>query len=411
MNWFQRTFKVGRGQGVKSASINMSYGGSSNFVHVVGTPSAAKQSPTCMSGVNWICQNILEPEVIAETLTTKGWEKIEAAKERLMLTAPVRRSAERAGIIDQSYTQKLQGAAQDLVLEGNAYLIRHGSGTANQVFQWVPAQSVSPVADNGSWSRIASYLVSVGGQSVTFQPEQIIHLRYSVDPDRPSMGLSPIAPIGRALLADAIVGQYMERALAAGGPGLIMRPGKESRVSFENFQAAVNAVKDKIKGENAGSVIGVNEEFDLDKFGYSPEDMALDIMSTHPQTVICSSLGIPPQVLGIQAGQKTSTYSNMEEANKNAARNALIPLWQIIAGAITDQVFASEMSDTRIRFAYEDIQALQENQDARWKRATDAYARGVISREAAQTELGIEATAEGYYSKFDRMPVPLDTLP
>lgn len=410
MSWLKRL--TGRREVKSGASINFVYGGASTLVHLEGTPSAAKQSPTCMAAAGWIVQNILEAPVVVERMTPNGWEIDPNALEAAPLTMPLRRSKERFIVIDQTFTQKVQGIVYDMLLEGNAYLLRQDKGSDSEVFQWVPASSVSAVADQGSWARIREYHVTVTGDAKTYQPEDLIHIRFGVDPDKPAMGLAPIAAIGRALLQDAVAAQYMERVLHTGAPSLLVQPEKESQTTFEQLSAAVKAMRDKIKGENSGGIVGMDGSFKLDQVGYTPEQMALDIMATYPQTVICSSLGIPPQVIGIQAGQKTSTYSNMEEANKNAARNALVPIWTIIGDSISSQVFMAEGdAETRIRFDWSDIEALQESQDAQWKRATDAYAKGVIPREWAQKELGFEPAKDGHYSSFDRMPIPLDVIP
>src|SRR5574343_702118 len=135
MNWLKRL--TGRREVKSGASINFVYGGASTLVHLEGTPSAAKQSPTCMAAAGWIVQNILEAPVVVERMTPNGWEIDPNALEAAPLTMPLRRSKERFVVIDQTFTQKVQGIVYDMLLEGNAYLLRQDKGAASEVFQWV----------------------------------------------------------------------------------------------------------------------------------------------------------------------------------------------------------------------------------------------------------------------------------
>jgi hypothetical protein len=105
------------------------------------------------------------------------------------------------------------------------------------------------------------------------------------------------------------------------------------------------------------------------------------------------------------ASEKTSTFANVREAGRHAAANCLGPLWDIIAETLSYHLFPD--GTKRFRFDWTNVSALQEDENDRWKRSTDAYKGGVISRGTAKAHIGVETGPgdENWYSNMDRLPV------
>lgn len=402
MSWLTKVSSLFRGK--KSygnfAVLPSLYGLRSGGLNAVGSPVSAMRSPTYASSILWIQNNITEPEIEVQVKGAKEWEPAETAPELVILEKPTIVD----GQLEQTWTDRLQGIASDLKTYGNAYCHKElNAGGAIVGIRWIPAQLVMPQLDNMSL-RVKEYRVGsfMGKAYLTIQPGEMIHFKMGRDPNNLALGYACISAIGDALLQDCEGASYMRRNLKGGSLGLLGTPETDADESTD-WAALSTALRDLMQGENS-SVGVVNAKLKLQNLGFTPEQMALNVMLTHAQQTICGAVGVPAQVLGIMASEKTSTFANVREAGRHAAANCLGPLWDIIAETLSYHIFPD--GKKRFRFDWGNISALQEDENDRWKRSTDAYKGGVITRGQAKTHIGIEP-AQGddeWYSMFDRLP-------
>lgn len=399
MNWLKRLFG---NRGLKSYDFTtVQSGGSGQFltINYVASPSSALKSPTYSAAVTWIQRNITEPEMVQEVMTRDGWEVVEESDELETVLAPV---VDDRGQIVQTATDRLMGLGMDLPTYGNGYLhmLRGASGRVIGL-EWFSASIVTPER-RGTSFEISAYSVSAMGGTKRVAPEDMIHVRFGRDPENLHLGRSCIASIGDALNQDAEAAAYMRRMLQNGGSGILGSIKPDALNANKDWGKLAEGVRRNMRNGETFSLL--DGDISVSTLGYSPEQMALNTMATFAQQAICAAVGVPAQVLGVMASEKTSTYANMEEAGRNAARNCLGPLWDIIAESISYSLWPD--GQTRVRFKWESIQALQENEGALWSRTVDAYKAGVVDRSDAKRYLGIEPLPEdeGYYAAFDRLP-------
>jgi hypothetical protein len=245
---------------------------------------------------------------------------------------------------------------------------------------------------------------TMGRAFITVQPEDMIHFRIGRDPNNLALGYACITAIGDALAQDCEGAAYMRRNLKNGGLGMIGTLNEDSP-SGVDMTAVAQQTRAQMTSEEGAGIAFVGAPVKFDKFGFSPEQMALSVMLTHAQQTICGAVGVPAQVLGIMASEKTSTFANVREAGRHAAANCLGPLWDIIAETLSYHLFPD--GTKRFRFDWTNVSALQEDENDRWKRSTDAYRGGVISRGTAKALIGVatEPRDDQWYSNMDRLPV------
>lgn len=408
MNWLTKVSNLLAGRkGFDTLPSLASFSRVSPLVSLTGSASLARKSPTASTAANWVSRNITEPGLVAEVLKAGEWDVLPDSPVLEAMMTPVYRQRENGAQVDQTPGQRLSSSAVDLLFFGNAYWLKVFNKDGRLVaFEWLPAEAVTPMSSRGGGSWIDYYSISTTDRNMLrVYTDAMVHIRSAVpDPGFPACGLSPVYAIGDALAQDAVGSAYMLRMLGKGSMGVIGHP--EETLDKDIVQRINEQIKESMALNKTFQMI--DARVNLEKLGYSPEQMALDTMLTSAQSAICAAIGVMPQTLGVQAGEKTSTYSNVEQANKQSAMNCLGPMWDAISDAVTYQ--ALEIPGQRIRFKWDAIQALQESTNDKWKRGGDAYKAGVIDRGQAKSYIGYEANAddEGWYSYMERLPQPFD---
>ena len=102
-------------------------------------------------------------------------------------------------------------------------------------------------------------------------------------------------------------------------------------------------------------------------------------------------IGLPAVVVGMGAGLDRATYANFKEARRVAFEEFLVPLWQDLADAWTEQLLP-EFDQTlgrRVVYDTRSVMALRDDTDAQWRRAREAFAAGLIDRATARRMMGL----------------------
>jgi HK97 family phage portal protein len=358
------------------------------------------KSPTMAACIRWVTASITEAPLIYEEFTGEGDGYIEA-----MFPADVdwlNSDITYRDIVQQTAISRIQGFAVDLMIYGNAlgYILRSDSGQAIGLAR-IPWTDVTPQMDRG---RVVAWRAST--MEGKLDPEDVVHMRRGSSQREPALGESMVNALREPVNADIEAARYMARALNSPSPSFTVS-GRELEGVLTQEQV-IKSFTAATSGDNANKAVFVPADITVTHMGFSPEQMAIKELAEHPQHAICSILGIPTQVLDVSAARSGSTYNNVSEASKKAARSVLAPIWETIAQAYTEQGIPNDPG--RLRFRIEDVRALQEDEDLKGQRAAKLYAAGVIDRAEAKRILGLDALPEdeGWYASYDRMPPPLN---
>jgi HK97 family phage portal protein len=133
------------------------------------------------------------------------------------------------------------------------------------------------------------------------------------------------------------------------------------------------------------------------------------------ETRICAAFGIPPQIVGVRAGESAKTYANYEQARKSFYEDTMVPLWWMLDAADSRGLLWSERELDRGTQIYHDtseVRALQENTDEKAKRAGALWKDGLITRNEARSLAGLEpvddAQGDVYMQTLNQILVPAD---
>ncbi len=264
-----------------------------------------------------------------------------------------------------------------LVITGDAYVVRV-SGLAGVEELWpVLPGDMSLMRDGGGIPIYYSY------RGRQFPLDKVIHFQDGVHPSDLMRGYSGFAALTDEILTDSESNAYTRSLLSnLGVPGAIISL-KDHGDELDEDTAEL--IKEKFKratsGRNRGSAIVVTVPVDVSTPGFSPEQMALDTIRRVPERRICSAIGIPPIVAGLGEDPK---YDNYRAAVEVFYRSFCMSYWQLMAETLTIGL-AGELGGGSVAFDTSGIEELQENADARSKRAVEAYQGDVITRNEARS--------------------------
>lgn len=280
-------------------------------------------------------------------------------------------------------------------VRGNAYLYKRRNNVGKiGGFWYIPHWQIRPMGtrDNSAGTKLITHYeyTPIGGQKKELEIEDVVQLRFGIDPMDPSSGLSPLAAELRDICADNEVANWLASLLRnAATPGMLFSPKvvtePPSEEQKKNFKAWIQGfVRDK-RGESGIIPIPV----DPITLGFNPQQMVLDKLREIPTSRICAALGVDPMVLGLPSDSKT--YSNLGEASDSAVKGTVIPDLNNWAGQLTVQCIEDfGLDPMRFRFAFDKSQMafLSDDTDELHARVREDYRAGIIDRFTAKERIG-----------------------
>jgi HK97 family phage portal protein len=147
------------------------------------------------------------------------------------------------------------------------------------------------------------------------------------------------------------------------------------------------------------AVLGAGVQYQNTQMSF--REMDFTNLDGRDEARMCAVFGVPPMLIGAKVGLSASTYSNYQEARKAFYEEAITPRWQYLAGEIESQLvphFADgiqgDVPGLWCGFDTSGIKALQEDRTAAWTRALQAASAGVITRDEARAEMGLDEIDE-----------------
>lgn len=356
--------------------------------------------------INWFWKNAVYPRLVVVRDKPDGSEKpvvghelVEAFENGLHYDMPT----------------LMHGVALSWFVNGNAYLIIEKSRSGKILgFIWVPWSVIEPVAESQN-APISYYEYHVpGGGIERYDPSEIVHLRWGIDPENRMLGLSPIWAALREVCSEnelATLSAALPRN--AGLSAIVMSPksadGRSGQITPAEADQMTARWKMKTTGEMAGTPIYTSVPVDITNIGYEPEKLIPVVMRRINIERICVNMGIDPILLGFDSGGRT--YSNYEQAVKSGIEHGLLPILEIWAQQFTRQIlrahFPSERG-TRVSWDLSKVRALQEDVDKLYERMGKLYERDGITRKELKERLGfaVDESRDDVYKSEAAAPSP-----
>jgi len=290
-----------------------------------------------------------------------------------------------------------------LMLAGNSYIEAAGpeNGPPRELYVLRPDR-MKVIAGN-SQQLIAGYQYTVGGITVNFKPEEILHLKL-FNPLDDWYGMSPIEAAARSIDQNNESRAWNVALLqnSARPPGALITEHELQPDQFERLKEQIN--HEFTGAKNAGRPLLLEGGLDWKEIGLTPAEMHwLEGLKLSARE-IAIAFGVPPELIGDNANK---TYSNYKEARQAFYTETVLPLMDSIKGELNNWLIP-KFGDKRIYIDYDrdEIEALQEDREAVWARALEAVKTGILTPNEARVMLGYDEVEGG-----DMLMMPANMIP
>ena len=292
----------------------------------------------------------------------------------------------------------------DLFVTGNAYWLKVRSQAGKVVQLWpVPSAFIEPQGhSNTSEEFITHYEYMTGTDPKDIDPEDVVHIRYGIDPDNMRKGLGPLGSLLREIFTDEEASNFSAALLRNFGmPGYMITPEDGTDLPKDKRDALRKRWGEEFGGDNRGRLMVGSGRVKLEKVSFSPQEMDLGRLRQIPEERITAVLGIPAAVVGLGTGlEQTKVGATMAELRELAWENCIIPLMRMVAEQLEVQLledFAPADSQV-LNFDLRHVRVLQDDQDKLITRLDTAVKSGWLKVNDAQAAAGFPAddTQDGY---------------
>jgi HK97 family phage portal protein len=371
--WARKAFSWGandaftRTDGLSMGSINVSdVAGLRGYVEETNSVVAA-----CLG---WFVDTMPEAKLVVKKLTTEGEEVVPTHKVYELISKP----NPSAGYL---WRDILGAIAVSQKLDGNAYLRYRFNGMAQVVaLEYIPASNCEPV-EAAYGSGLSYYRVTVGGKVENVPINEIAHFRVGIDPRNTLKGFCAFKSVQRSILTDNEAEVYNHVILRnLGVLGWMISPNGDFAIDEKSAEHIKAQFVQQFTGEDRGKPFVASGPIKVEAVGHTPDKLQVTEIRKVPAQRICAVFRLSPLVVGVDMDR--STFSNMKEAREAAVESANCPMWTQIAEVLTGSLRELKVlkPDEFVDFDLSTVRALQEDEDAKHKRAQDNYRWGVWMR-------------------------------
>ncbi len=273
---------------------------------------------------------------------------------------------------------------------GNAYLhkVRGPRGQVVELWPYHTGQ-ISPIPGPRTW--IDAYEYDAGGvEKIRIDRADIVHLKWpAIDPAQPWLALPPLRLVAREVDTDSEATRYLFALLKndASPRTIVTSKTAMSDIAYDRFR---QQWQERHGGMNRGG-LGIIEGIDggVTRLSLNLQELAFDALRRVPEARICAAFRVPAEVVGLMVGKEHSTYNNVSEARRGLFEDTILQLCALDAAELTADLGTDFGGDVRVEHDTSKVVALQENEDAKYTRALNAWDNGVITKNEARMYLGL----------------------
>jgi HK97 family phage portal protein len=360
-----------------------------NFPELVGNGSSNSAAVACAL---WACRAFPEAPVVV-------YRKLPKNQRELIDNYPLSQLIRRP---NPFYSGSLlwHATLAEYIFDGNAYWLKVRNQRGQPIMLWwVPASTMTPKWPDDGTEYISHYEYNPNGdKKFDYDPKDVVHFRFGVDPANIRKGLSPVKSVLRDIYTDDEAFNFTASILSnLGVPGLVISPAAGISINQPEADRLKILVKDKFSGDNRGDPLVLGKAGSVTVVGYNPQQMDLGTIHQKVEERISAVMGIPAIVAGLGAGLNRSTFANFKEAREAAYESFLIPNWRNFAEEIDTQLLPDFGDPEKLESGFDisRVRALQEDQDALHTRAGNDYKNGIATLDEARIAAGYEPLGEG----------------
>jgi HK97 family phage portal protein len=262
-----------------------------------------------------------------------------------------------------------------LMLDGNSFIERVGPDKGPPKELYVHRPDRMQIIVGNAVTPIAGYMYVVGNQKIPF-PEPFIHHLKLFNPLDDWRGMSPIQAAAMSITQSNAARTWNTALLQNGArpPGALVT---EVNLEPDQHDRMVSMIQEEYAGVmNAGRPLLLEGGVQWQEMGLSPNDMHWIEGQKLSAREIAIVHNIAPELIG---DSENKTYSNYGEARKALYQENVLPLSDTLRDNLNGWLSPLYDDTPYIGYDADDIEALQEDQDAVYGRNDKSFVAGWIT--------------------------------
>jgi HK97 family phage portal protein len=302
-------------------------------------------------------------------------------------------------------------------LGGNGYLYmaRSKAGVPVQLWPYHHGKMRPvPMGGDNPESWVASYSYDLGSGNYRYLPkEDVLHFKWMPDPDTPYVGQSPMEPVWREVLSDNELTRFIKALVQndATPRGVLTTPSGLTLNKQAKQDIKLNW-KRMFGGNNAGDVAIMEGGLTYVRLALNMQELQTDLIRKVPEARIAAAFKIHPVIAHLNVGLDKSTYSNYEEARQQFTEETLVPLWDLVASELNQDLMPELDPSGRFYLGFDttQVESLKENTNQKAQWVIQAYAAGIPTLNQALQSLGWPTVETADGDERHSAPAPVAPL-
>jgi HK97 family phage portal protein len=319
-----------------------------------------------------LIEGYVEPSLLAYEITEDGADPLYDHPLTELLDNPNE---------DMSGSELLEFIMTYKYISGSCYLYKVRSSGKRVVELWPLSDAqMRPIAGG---EKLVDYFEFdyLTGSPVPIVKEDVIHLKWMIDPIKPWMGLGPLAAVLREVCTDNEATAYLYALLKNDAvPRMKLKiPPETKKLTPEEKELIRQEYHQAQGGDNRGKIALLEGGADLEAIALNLKDMEFNALRRIPEARIASVSGVPAVVAGLYVGLEQMTYNNVDGMETHFTERKLVPIWKKDAREITQGLVGEFQTGGRrkivVQFDTSNVLALQSRMAAK----RDFALRGLTS--------------------------------
>lgn len=402
---------------------NYGYGGGAHYLGADGWSYAIGSSPGGTPDISILAGDPLRNRVVAACVNAKARAMASAPSiiEKLEGGQWKRIDHDAANLLNapndyHSYydVQFATTACEDTKAQGYWRIEFDRSGTPAEIWPEHP-DKFRILGTSDKYISGYTFTQEAGG-TIDLEDREVIHFRRALDLYNGRLGWTPLFAAYPQIHGDNAAATYQSAILDNAGVMSLLISMKEgvtagNSVVTSQIEQFVAALKRKLAQRGAGSIAGVNLPLDVNKMGFSPDEMSIPDLIRYFTVSICALLEVDPAMIRMAGGADSPTYANFEVIERDFWHRTVVPTNLQRDATLTTQylpLWELDPKTHRVNRDYSNIPALQENMAEVSTRVCGEFKVGIIDRHTAKVRLNYEVSEDdkGVYATPGKPEAP-----
>lgn len=224
--------------------------------------------------------------------------------------------------------EQIEALISFYIMVGDSY--EHVIGNTNLLIEIWPllANNVTPEAGDGNKGEpmIKWYKEETSTKPIKHLPEEIIHCK-TFNPDSHIIGI-PWLKAAAAKIETLVDAEEFNASILKNGIFPAINYHTDQNQTREQVKEIKRQLVEQSGPANAGGTILTHSGFKASSIAFSPEEMQILENERYIASVIATSMGVPPEILGTITDKKT--YLNSKEAYADFINTTVLPVLEKI---------------------------------------------------------------------------------